>query len=194
MGARADRLNRVLLTLLGLVLLAVGVAGLLPVLGVLGEDRSDDAVLAQEVERFVVDHAAWLWPLVAVVLVLLALLALRWLVQQLRTDRMEDLDLTHDRTRGETRVDAAALTQALVEAVERCPGVDGASARVVRSARRRQLLLQVRLADRADAADVRRQLATGPLSELRQVLGGLTWPEVHVNLEPSTSGSARTVS
>lgn len=193
MGARADRLNRVLLTLLGLVLLAAGVLGLLPALGVFGADRSDDRVLDPAVPEFVTRHADWLWPLVAVLLVLLAVAALRWLVQQLRSDRVDELDLTQDRTRGETRVEAAAVTDALVSAVERTPGVDGAHARLVRRSGRRQLLLQVRLSDRADAAAVRTALAEGPLSDLRTVLGGLSWPEVHVDLEPSTRGSARTV-
>lgn len=193
MGARADRLNRFLLSLLGLVLLAIGVLGLLPALGVFGAERSDDRVLSPDVERYVADEATWLWPLVAVVLIGLALLALRWLIAQLRTDRVDDLDLTADRTRGETHVDPAAVTGGLVHAVERCPGVDGAHARIVRSRGRRQLLLQVRLADRADARDVRRALADGPLSDLGQVLGGLSWPEVHVDLEPSTRGTSRTV-
>lgn len=194
MGARADRLNRVLLTLLGLLLLVIGVLGVLPALGVFGEDRSDDRVLDPAFERFVADQAEWLWPLIALLLVLLALLGLRWLVQQLRTDRVGDLDLTTDRTRGETHVDSTALTEALVAATERCPGVDSASARLVRSAGRRRLLLHVRLADRADPAAARRALADGPLSELRAVLGGLEWPQVEVELEPSTRGSARSVS
>lgn len=193
MGARADRLNRFLLSLLALVLLVVGVLGLLPALGVFGADRSDDRVLSRDVEQYVAQEATWLWPLVAVVLVAVALLALRWLIAQLRTDRVDDLDLTADRTRGETHVEPAAVTGALVRAAERCPGVDGAHARIVRSRGRRQLLLQVRLADRADAGQVRRDLAEGPLSDLRQVLGGLSWPEVHVDLEPSTRGTSRTV-
>lgn len=194
MGARADRLNRVLLTLLGLLLLALGVLGILPAVGAFGEDRSDDRVLAPELERFVAEHAPWLWPLVALLLVLLALLALRWLVQQLRTDRVGDLDLTTDRTRGETHLDAGALTDALVASTERCPGVESAAARLVRTGGSRRLLLHVRLADRADPVAARQALADGPLTELRAVLGGLEWPQVQVELEPSTRGSARTVS
>ncbi len=192
MGARADRLNRVLLTLLGLLLLALGVLGLLPALDLLG-DRSDDLVLPREVEDFVTSNAGWLWPLVALLLLLLALIALRWLVEQLRTDRVGDLDLTRDRTSGETHLGASAITDALTTAVEQTPGVDSAAARVIRLHGRRVLLLKVRLADRADAAQVRRALAHGPLTDLRTVLGGMPWPDVRVELEPSTKGSARAV-
>ncbi|MCY7365538.1 MAG: alkaline shock response membrane anchor protein AmaP [Frankiaceae bacterium] len=192
MGAHADRLNRVVLTLLGLLLLSLGVLGLLPALGVLGE-RSDDLVLPRDVEDFVTNNAGWLWPLVALLLVLLALIALRWLVQQLRTDRVGDLDLTRDRANGETHLRASAVTDALTTAVEQMPGVESAAARVIRRHGSRVLLLKVRLADRADAAQVRRALAHGPLAELRTVLGGLSWPDVRVELEPTSKGSARAV-
>ena len=94
MGSRADRLNRVLLTLLALVLLAAGTAGLLFGLGVFGQDRASSLVLSRDVVRFVREQAPWFWPLVAVLLAVVALLALRWLVQQVRTDRIGDLDLT----------------------------------------------------------------------------------------------------
>lgn len=192
MGARADRLNRVVLTLLGVLLLALGVLGLLPALNLLG-DRSDDLVLARDTQDFVTSNAGWLWPLIALLLVLLALVALRWLVQQLRTDRVGDLDLTRDRSSGETHLGAAAVTDALSTAVEQTPGVDSAAARVIRLHGRRVLLLKVRLADRADAGQVRRALADGPLTELRTVLGGQSWPDVRVELEPSSKGSARSV-
>lgn len=193
MGSRADRLNRVLLTLIALVLIAAGTTGLLFGLGALGQDRASDLVLSGKVEQFVVEQALWFWPLVAVVLVLLALLALRWLLQQLRTDRVGDLDLTEHRNRGETRVDTAAVTDALVEATQRCAGVDSASARVVQVRGDDRLVLSVRLADRADLAEVRRQLATGPLTDLRHVLGETTCPVIAVELEPTTRGSSRSV-
>ena len=193
MGSRADRLNRVLLSLLAVVLLATGIAGLLFGLGAFGQDRANSLVLSRDVVQFVPEQARWFWPLVAVLLVLLALLALRWLLQQLRTDRLGDLDLTEHRNRGETHVDAAAVTEALVDATQRCPGVDSAAARIVRVRHRDRLVLHVRLADRADIAEVRRQLATGPLTDLRHVLGEATCPDLSVELEPSNRGSSRSV-
>lgn len=193
MGARADRLNRFLLSLLGLLLLTAGVVGLLFGFGAFGDRRARERVLDPDVTHFVVRNADWFWPAVAVAAALLALLALRWLFQQLRTDRIGSLDLTRDRTRGETSIATGALTDALVAEVERLPGVESANARLVRVSGRRQLLLHVRLADRADAGAVRRSLAEGPLTELRQVLGGATWPAVCVELEPSTKGDPRVV-
>lgn len=193
MGSRADRLNRFLLTLLALVLLAAGTTGLLFGLGGFGQGRTSDLVLSSEVEEFVVGQAEWFWPLVAVVLVLLGVLALRWLLLQVRTDRLGDIDLTEHRNRGETRVDAAAVTDALVESTQRCAGVDSATARIVRVRGADRVVLGVRLADRADLAEVRRQLTTGPLTDLRHVLGESTCPDVVVELEPTTRGSSRSV-
>jgi hypothetical protein len=192
MGARADRVNRVLLALLGLLLLAAGVAGLLVGSGALGDDLGDRRVLPDDTARFVDDNAGWLWPVAAAVGLLLALIALRWLLAQLRTDRVEDIDLTEYRNRGEVHVDAAALTDALVDAVEQCPGVDSASARLIRVRGRDQLLLHVRLAERTDLAEARQALADGPLADLRRVLGDdAAGPDVRVELEPSAKGSGR---
>ncbi len=193
MGSRADRVNRVLLTLLGLVLLLAGAAGLLFGLGAFGDTLAGEQVVAGEVERFVVDQAAWFWPVVAAVSLLLALLALRWLVLQLQSDRVGDLDLTERRNEGETRVDGTAVTDALVAATEATPGVQSASARLVRVRGADQLVLLVRLADRAELAEVRRALAEGPLTDLRRALGSETGPQVRVELEPSTRGRARSL-
>ena len=191
MGSRADRLNRVLLSLLGLLLLAAGTTGLLFGLGAFGEQRSQSQVLSGEAERVLLDPEWWLWPVVAVVLAVLGGLALCWLVLQLRTDRVGDLELTERRGEGETHVDAGAVTDALVDATEDVPGVERASARLVSRRGREQLVLTVRLADRADLASVRQQLADGPLTDLRRCLGEQASPDLRVELEPSPRGSAR---
>lgn len=193
MGSRADRLNRFLLSLLGLLLLIAGVTGLLFGFGAFGEQLAGDRVLAREVEQFVVDQAAWFWPLVAALSLVLAVFALRWLVLQLQTDRVGDLDLTERRNDGETHVDSTAVTDALVDATEATPGVQSASARLVRVRGQEQLVLTVRLADRVDLAATRRALAEGPLTDLRQALGADTCPPVTVELEPSTRGQARSL-
>jgi len=192
MSGRADRLNRVVLSLLGLLLLLVGLAGLLPGSGLLGDDIAGRPVLHPDTAGFVGRNDAWLWPVIALVAVLLSLLALRWLLLQLRTDRVDHVDLTTLRRKGETHVDAGAITTSLVDAVERCPGVDAASSRLVRLRGREQLLLHVRLADRADIADTRQQLTDGPVRELLQALGE-NCPPLVVELEPSTKGRARAV-
>ena len=85
------------------------------------------------------------------------------------------------------------MTDALVEATQRCPGVDGASARLDRVRHRDRLVLHVRLADRADIAEVRQRLAAGPLTDLRRVLGEPTCPDLTVELEPSNRGSGRSL-
>lgn len=190
MGARADRLNRTLLTLLGLLLLVAGVSGLLFGSGALGERYPQRYLLSPGSVSFVADEAPWLWPVLAALALLLALLALRYLLLQLRTDRVDAVDLTERRNSGETRIDAAAITDALVDAVEACSGVESASARLIRVHRREQLLLYVRLADRADVGQTRRALGEGPLTDLRRVLGDAC-PEVRVELEPSMKGNGR---
>jgi hypothetical protein len=191
MGSRADRLNRVLLSVLGVTLLALGTTGLLLGSGVLGERFERRRVLSDDVVGFVEDNAAWVWPVAAAGALLLALPALRWLLQQLRTDRIPAVDLTEDRKHGETAIATGALTDALVDAVEQSAGVDDASARFVREHGRDLLLVHVRLADRTDLAAARRALADGPLADLRRLLGETATPDVRIELEPSTKGNGR---
>ncbi|CAN5269027.1 hypothetical protein BH24ACT10_BH24ACT10_13520 [soil metagenome] len=70
MGTTA-RLDRFLLTLLGLLLTAVGVLGLLVGFGVFGSRLRTRPVFDNVISRFIGDNGAWLWPVIAVVGLLL---------------------------------------------------------------------------------------------------------------------------
>ena len=95
---RTARGNRVGLGLLGLILLVAGAAILIRstglfggILGPPGEPVYSDATVA-----WVHDQRPWLWLTIAAVGVLVALLALRWLLVQLRSDRLGRLMLDTD--------------------------------------------------------------------------------------------------
>ncbi|WP_030203178.1 alkaline shock response membrane anchor protein AmaP [Streptomyces sp. NRRL S-87] len=82
---RLGRVNRVLLGLVGLVLLALGVVGLL---GLWPFSGRDDVLLSVD-ERQHWRAEGWWWPVVLAVLALCVLLALWWLLAQLRRSRLE---------------------------------------------------------------------------------------------------------
>ena len=83
MSRRVDTANRTVLTLLGLLLLGGGAVGLAASSGALGDPPQ---VLPGSARRFE-DQQPWFWWAVAGACLLLALLGLRWLLAQVRTDR-----------------------------------------------------------------------------------------------------------
>jgi hypothetical protein len=188
MGARASRTDRVLLWVLGLLLLALGAAGLLAAAGVFGEDASSARLVPNVVQDFFAEQGAWVWPAIGVGTLLLALFGLRLLVLQVVTDRVGTLDLTRDRTTGEVILDSSAITDVLTEQVEDLPGVAAAAARVVRQRRETVLVLKVVATSRADLGDLRRRLADDVLTDLGSAFGDdMRWT-VRVEIEPSTEG------
>jgi hypothetical protein len=186
---RVDALNRVVLTLLGLLVLAAGGLGIAAGVGAF-PGSPDPRVLPGSVRGFAAS-TPWFWWAVAGASLLLALLGLFWLVAQLRSDRRSLLDLTRDAADGTTTVHGAALTSAVVEEVERIRGVTGAGAGL-RERRGGQLVLTVDLAETADIGAVREALEH-TVAHARQAVEDPTLP-VDVQLRPGRSrGADRTL-
>jgi len=61
--------------------------------GVFGTARANQPLLLPAARRFAHRNTGWFWLVLAAVVVVLALLALRWLLQQVGTDRVRELDL-----------------------------------------------------------------------------------------------------
>ena len=98
---RVVRTNRVIIGVIGLILLAAGVAGLLAAFGVFGSTLEDEAVLSGRVDRFT-ERQDWFWPALAALTGIIALLALWWLIAQLRTDRLRGIHLRPSGRDGQT--------------------------------------------------------------------------------------------
>jgi hypothetical protein len=185
MSRRVDTVNRTVLALLGLLLLGGGALGLAASYGVFGDPPP---VLPEPARRFE-DQQPWFWWAVAGGCLLVALLALRWLLAQLHTDRIGRLDLTRDDREGRTVVHAGALTEAVEEEARSLRGVVGASARLVED-RARTLRLAVELADHADVAEVRRVLEDRVVAHARQAVDDPELP-VDVELRPGRRSGSR---
>ena len=170
MGAPADRLNRLLVALLGLLLLAGGVLALVRSFGGFGARLTDDRLLTEGHTRFAEDNP-WVWIAVAAVAVVLALLALRWLLAQVRSDRAGTLELEPDPRKGATTLHPSAVTAAVCEEIESYRGVRNARARLLHDERHPDLVLDVELDDRADIAATRSRIETDAVAHTRTVLG-----------------------
>lgn len=184
MSSSADVLNRVVLTVLGLLLLAAGGLGLALSVGVFGAWRATYPVLPQEVSTFP-DSRPWFWWTVAGVLLLTSVLALRWLIAQLRTDRTTRLDRTTNARDGYTTLHASALTHAVEDEALGITGVTSATANVLER-RGQRVFLRVGLADSADIGAVRGRLENEVVAHLRAGVGDARFP-VTIELRPGAS-------
>ena len=144
MNPRVDTANRLALTLLGVLLLVTGGLGLALSFRAFG---NTPPLLPRGMRDFARDQP-WFWWAVAAACLLVALLALWWLIAQLRVDRATRLDLTTDDRDGLTVVHSSALTDAVENEAEALRGVGGASAQL-REVRGRRLSLAVELNERA---------------------------------------------
>jgi hypothetical protein len=188
MSTRADGANRIVLTLLGLLLVAAGGLGLALSLGLFGEWRTTYPVLPEEVNSFP-DEQPWFWWAVAGVALLTALLALLWLMAQLRIDRISRIDRTTDARDGYTTLHAGALTRAVEDEATGIAGVTSASAHV-HDRPRLGLSLIVDMTDSVDIDTLRTRLEDDVVTHVREAVDDPDLP-VEVELRPDVRRTPR---
>jgi hypothetical protein len=191
MTPAAERVHRLLLLLLSLVLLAAGILALLVGLGTFGTRLRHRAVFDNLVSRYIGDHGIWLWPVVAVLGLVLAYLALRWFATLFAVHRTTHVDLSTRGAAGHSDVDSAAVTTALTTQVERYRDVTGASARVSGDAKDPHLALTVTATADADLPALHQRIETDALTDLRHSLERPDLP-VQLDLQISSKTAART--
>jgi hypothetical protein len=165
-----ERLNRVLLTILGVLLVAAGIYTLLRSWGALGDAAADDPLFTPAARNWVDRNQGWFWPVMAGLSTLIALLAVRWLIAQLRTDRPGSSDLAWSTPSGRTRIQAGAIADAVSDDIESDPGVERAVVRMVGDEEHPELHLYLDARDDASLAELRDHLETGAIPRLRSAL------------------------
>ncbi len=190
MSEKTARGNRWGLAIVGLVLLAGGLLSLARGLHLLPGAPAGKPVLDAWLRRAA--EPAWFWPVAAACCVLVALLGLRWLAVQARTDRVRRLRLANGPT-GRTVLDADALADAVADEIAGYRGVRRATAQLRQGRRGRSLHLVVVADDRGDVAAVRARVETEALPRARRALAIDTIPTsvlVHVATGADRRGRA----
>ncbi len=170
MNPRADRANRIVLALLGVVLLIAGATGLAIGLNLAGDDVAAHALLPASVTDFVTVNHSWFWPTVVGAAVLLALLGLLWVTAQLRSDRVSRLELATDPAAGSTMLLSRAILDAVGNEIADYAGVWKATARLTGRPSRPRLVLKVTVEPGADLGAVRRQVESEAIAHVRAAL------------------------
>ena len=173
----ADRINRSMLTLFGVIALAAGGAGMAASTGVFGSGLSRRLLMDSRAGHFISHNGAWLWPAIAAVFLVLALFCLRWILALLvSTDRVGDIIVGHDTDQGTTVVHPAAVTDALTREISTYHGVDSARSRVIGDGRHPEIVLVVTPAPSADLNALRHRIETEALAHVRQALSDPALP------------------
>ncbi|HEY2176222.1 MAG TPA: alkaline shock response membrane anchor protein AmaP [Mycobacteriales bacterium] len=185
MRNRTNRLNRVVLTVIGVILLLAGVGAVLLSTGIFGADRAHRAVVDHATTQTVYRSAGWLWPTVGAVGFVLGILALYWLIVQLRVERIRSIAMERAQS-GDLVLTGSALTDAVREETTAVPGVGRARARLTRDVTDPELVLTVWLRQAADLGEVSRQLDDDVIAHARRALARdqlTTWLRIEVDAD-----------
>ncbi len=179
-------MNRVLLALIGLVLLATGAFTILTNTGVLTlVDR--ESALAPGTAR----PPTWVLYVTAAAGVVVALLALRWLLAQLTpATKTRTWQLEEHTEHGGTELSTSTATAPFVADLTTCPGVHSARGALSGPSTSPRLAVVVDIEQDASVDDVRSYLGTHALPRLRQALD-LTDLPTTVEFRFTTKAGAR---
>lgn len=175
-SSRPGRLNRTLLLLLGVLLLVAGTAVLGLATGTLagvlpGLPAADSPVLPESAFGYLVDQP-WVPYAVAALGLLVALLALRWLLAQLpRRSGTGRISLGEETGRGATRLDASTVADAVEHDVTGYAGVRSAHAAVTGGRSQTTLTLSLVVDPGTDVRALRDRVRDHAQTRLARALG-----------------------
>jgi len=180
MSSKTARGNRIGLAVVGVLLLAAGGYVLARSLGAFGTEQADALVYAERSASWIHAQQPWIWITLAAIGVIVALLALRWLLVQLRTDRLGriamDTDLALDPDddgdlgAGRTTLPTSALTTAIGQEIDGYPGVRAVTVHVAGRPDRPELRLEVTIDSDADPARIRTRIVDEAIAHAKAAL------------------------
>ena len=186
---RVDRINRAVLRILGAIAILAGIGVLLHSTGALGGQRQDSPVLASATARWYADQGAWLWPVVAVLLVVIAAVCVWWVSSQVRLQGSSRIDLE--------RTSAGALSMSgihLAECVERDAtnqdGIHRARARITTTSEAIDVWLVVWVGPPYDVGRSVSRVANTVLPNLRTALDGADARPIRTHITVETAEAA----
>lgn len=210
----ADRTNRVVLALIGLLAVVIGTGGLLISGGVFGDRFSRRLVTDNQFIRYFHDEGDWLWPTIAAVAFVIMLLSLVWLLRLLfSTDRAGGIALPsahpsrreshaqrrrehaagaieRDHATGHTSISASALSQAVAQEIQTYHGVWAARARVLGQPANPSLAIEVKATRWADLPALVLRIEHEAIVHARQALESSRLP-VKLDIAVTEKGVAR---
>lgn len=166
---RLDRLNRTIVTVVALLLLAAGAYGLLRGFGAFGDQQEADPLLDTGVRDFFADNE-WTWGVIMAIALVVAYIAWRWLkLQLLPSPSLSSLPVAQNED-GRTTLAASAVADAVTVDLENDPDITSARVRMTGNQRAPDLDVRAGVASGADPAAVRRRIEGPILGRARAAL------------------------
>lgn len=185
-----DRINRAVLLLLGVLLVAAGGVALAAAQGRLA--LAQPATLFDRIRTAVQQRPELWWPVIIGAAVIVVVLALVWAARQVVVRRPGDALSTitlQDGERGRTTVDAVSIARIAAADLARLPQVTGSDARLVGDGDGRQLRTRVDVVTDADVAGVT-TAADAVYARVADAMGVATLP-AHTRIRPTGGPPAR---
>ncbi len=173
MRQTAGTLNRIWLAILGVLILAAGIALLLQANGTLHAlintaPRWNSVVTGDLSALFA---PPWVAAVLLIIGVIIGVLGLLWIIAQIpRKNRAGAYRLHDDGSQGFTLCDPSVLAAAVENQINTLPGVVTSAALLRGTARAPDLTLKVTVNDRADVRDLIHRIQTSTLPELSYAL------------------------
>jgi hypothetical protein len=188
---KLDKGNRIGLLIVGLLLTAAGVAAILAYSGAFGTVTSDRAIADNPVSRYVGTNGSWLWPVAAVIALIVLALAVWWLLRNIfSTDRIRTLILPGSRASEHSTVAGAAVAGAVRDEIDHYRGVQASKVRLTGGPKQPQLAVGVRTDADADLLVLCDRVQHDALAHARQALDRPDLP-VRLDLELSRQRLSR---
>jgi hypothetical protein len=123
-------LNRIVLAIIGAVLVAVSAYGLIRGFDGFGRSRARQPLITPDAVDWLDRNHRWVWPVVALAGVIVALVAFRWLRAQFHS-RPGRLDWTVPQRGGTTTIEGSGVASAVHDDLVQLAAVDRADVRLV---------------------------------------------------------------
>ena len=170
MKDRTGRWNCWLLASIGALLVILGAGGVTMGARGFGADRAGSSVIYPRAAQLLNREQSWLWWVLGAAALVIALLAVYWLIVQLRVGRIGTVTLSRSHA-GDSSVSASALAEAIRVDALALPEVDRAKVRLVSHPDRPEVLLAIWLHEGVDLGAVRQKLEHDVLRHARESLG-----------------------
>lgn len=186
---RTDRVDRLLLRLIGGVLALLGIAVLLHSTGALGARRATSPVLSSPTVAWYRDNGGWLWPALIVVLLVLVGVGVWWVSTQVRLQGSSRIELA-DQPGGAVDVSGSHLAECIERDALNQDGVARARARVSTTPEAMHVWLTVWIGPPYDVGRSVARVANTVLPNLRTTLGGVQPRPIRTHITVETAEAA----
>lgn len=183
---RTDRIDRVLLRLIGIVLTLLGIAVLLHSTGALGSRRAASPVLSSPTVAWYRDNGSWLWPALIVILLVVVGASVWWVSTQVRLQGSSRIELERD-PGGTLDVSGHHLAECVERDALNQRGIERARARVSTTPQTVHVWLTIWVGPPYDVGRSVARVANVVLPNLRTTLDGADARPIRTHITVETA-------